>query len=81
VVKAPKHPYTQLLIASIPQVSTERTWLDEQQGGVRAETGSAGCRFVARCPVAMPICRETAPPPVRTEADRVVACYRYEETR
>src|SRR5262249_17123115 len=32
VVKAPKHPYTQLLIASVPQVSTERAWLDERQG-------------------------------------------------
>ena len=37
VVKAPQHPYTQLLIASIPQVSTERTWLDEPRGGERAE--------------------------------------------
>ena len=31
VVRTPKHPYTQLLIASVPQVSTERSWLDEQQ--------------------------------------------------
>src|SRR5246127_902563 len=31
VVKAPQHPYTQLLIGSIPQVSTERSWLDEPQ--------------------------------------------------
>src|SRR6516165_4606619 len=36
VVKAPKHPYTQLLIASIPQVSTERTWLGEQRDADRA---------------------------------------------
>ena len=79
VVKAPKHPYTQLLIASIPQVSTERTWLDEPRGGQRAETGHGGCKFVDRCPVAMPVCSEAAPLPRRTEPDRVVACHHYEE--
>src|SRR5262249_16419105 len=63
IVKTPKHPYTQLLIASIPQVSTERTWLDEQEGSQRADTGHTGCRFVARCPVSMAVCREAAPLP------------------
>jgi peptide/nickel transport system ATP-binding protein len=77
VVKAPRHPYTQLLIASVPQVSTERTWLDEQRGGQRAETDHDGCKFVARCPVAMPICRTVAPQPRRTEAGRVVACHHF----
>src|SRR6185436_19777009 len=79
VVKAPKHPYTQLLIASIPQVSTQRTWLDEQEGAPRAAPGHAGCRFVARCPVAMAVCREAAPLPIQTEPTRVVACYQYSD--
>ncbi len=79
VVKAPKHPYTQLLITSIPQVSTERTWLDEPRGGERAEIGHGGCKFVDRCPVAMPICGESAPLLRHTEADRVVACHHYQE--
>jgi oligopeptide/dipeptide ABC transporter ATP-binding protein len=77
VVKAPKHPYTQLLIASVPQVSTERTWLDEPRGGQRTEMAHGGCKFVARCPVAMPVCRTVAPQPRRTEADRVVACHHF----
>jgi oligopeptide/dipeptide ABC transporter ATP-binding protein len=77
VVKAPKHPYTQLLIASIPQVSTQRSWLDEPQGGRRTDVGPAGCRFVARCPVAMPICQEVVPLPRQTEPGRVVACHHY----
>ena len=38
VVKAPKHPYTQLLIASVPQVSTERTLAG------RAGSGAPGRR-------------------------------------
>src|SRR5579864_66076 len=63
VVKAPKHPYTQLLIASIPQVSTQRTWLDEPQAEQRIAAAAGGCKFLSRCPVAMSTCREAAPSP------------------
>ena len=78
VVKAPKHPYTQLLIASIPQVST-----GAQLAGRAARrspsrtTGHGGCKFVARCPVAMPVCQQSVPPLFRTESRRVVACHHY----
>jgi peptide/nickel transport system ATP-binding protein len=78
VVKTPKHPYTQLLIASIPQASGQRTWLDEQEGAQRGDAGPSGCKFAARCPVVMPVCRETAPQPRCIEPDRVVACHHYE---
>lgn len=77
VVKAPKHPYTQLLLASVPQVSTERAWLDEPPDQRGKETGGGGCKFLARCPLAMPICQEAAPPLLATEPDRVVACHRH----
>ena len=77
VVRAPKHPYTQLLITSVPQVSTERTWLDEQRGGQRAEPAHNGCKFAARCPVAMPVCQQSVPPLFRIDSRRVVACHHY----
>jgi peptide/nickel transport system ATP-binding protein len=77
VVKSPQHPYTQLLIASIPQVSTQRSWLDEQAAKQRAAVSQTGCRFVERCPVAMPVCQQTVPPLYRTESRRVVACHHY----
>ncbi len=80
VVKAPKHPYTQLLIASIPQVSTQRSWLEEQEGRPRTGVGRGGCTFVERCPVSMPVCRETVPLPRPTGPDRVVACHLYAGT-
>jgi peptide/nickel transport system ATP-binding protein len=75
VVKAPKHPYTQQLIASIPQVSTERTWLDEQPASPRIAATQSGCKFVSRCPMAMPVCAELAPHPRAMEAGREVACH------
>jgi oligopeptide/dipeptide ABC transporter ATP-binding protein len=80
VVKAPRHPYTQLLVASIPQVSTERTWLTEPQAREQEQVPAGSCKFVARCPVAMPICQRSAPPLFRTEARRVVACYQYADS-
>ena len=77
VVKAPKHPYTQLLVASIPQVSTRRNWLEEQEVRARTGVGHGGCTFVGRCPVSMAMCRDNAPLPRQTEPDRVVACHLY----
>jgi oligopeptide/dipeptide ABC transporter ATP-binding protein len=78
IVKRPNHPYTKLLIASIPRVSVERTWMSEiasVQAGVAA---SGGCSFSGRCPVAMVKCVEAVPPLYRTEPDRAVACYRHQ---
>jgi oligopeptide/dipeptide ABC transporter ATP-binding protein len=80
VVKAPQHPYTQLLIASIPQVSTDRGWLSEQEAKQRTVVGNAGCKFLARCPVAMPICHQSVPPLFRTESRRFVACHHYPDS-
>ena len=79
VVKEPQHPYTQLLISSIPRVSTERAWIAEdprlrQQGAAVAPTG---CKFAARCPVAFSPCTEAAPSLFRTETHRAVACYQH----
>ena len=76
VVKAPQHPYTQLLIASVPQVSVERSWLHEP-AAKQDEAAMGGCRFVARCPVAMDVCRRSAPPLFQTEPRRSVACHQY----
>lgn len=74
VVKRPLHPYTQLLIRSIPRVSTERDWVSEPagDGGLPA---NAGCRFAARCPVAMDMCRERVPPLYCAGARQVAACF------
>jgi peptide/nickel transport system ATP-binding protein len=74
VVRAPQHPYTQLLIGSIPRVSTERDWTHEPKQAAREITAS-GCHFAARCPEAMQQCLTTAPPLFRTEKQRTVACF------
>jgi oligopeptide/dipeptide ABC transporter ATP-binding protein len=77
IVERPEHPYTKLLIASIPRVSTDRTWMSDAIPAPAGVVTRGGCSFVDRCPVAMAECSEAAPPMYRTEAERAVACYRH----
>lgn len=78
VLMAPKHPYTQLLRASIPEADTAHRW----QGEIRLtdteeeEYLRQGCRFAGRCPHVMDICRTTPPPDFEVEGAQV-ACHLY----
>jgi peptide/nickel transport system ATP-binding protein len=81
VVKQPQHPYTQLLISSIPLASAERTWTTETvvgPAGLQA-AGSAGCKFADRCPFATSPCLQQAAPPLfQTNRYRAVSCFLYQ---
>jgi oligopeptide/dipeptide ABC transporter ATP-binding protein len=77
VVKSPRHPYTQLLIGSIPRVSTVRDWAMEQPQAER-DVSAVGCKFADRCPLAMPRCLTATPPLFQTEPRRAAACFIYE---
>jgi oligopeptide/dipeptide ABC transporter ATP-binding protein len=81
VVRSPQHPYTRLLIDSIPWPDVSRRWGQEQ--ALVKENGSDGtpphaCRFASRCPFVMPRCREAAPPLFRIDDRQAVACYLHE---
>jgi oligopeptide/dipeptide ABC transporter ATP-binding protein len=80
VVKQPQHPYTQLLIASIPLASPERTWTSEHGIGAAAIVAGdgAGCKFADRCPWATAPCLQAAPPLFLTHRSRAVSCYLYQ---
>jgi peptide/nickel transport system ATP-binding protein len=80
VVKAPQHPYTQLLISAIPRADPVRDWLakDEVAPAVRA-LAAQGCCFADRCPQAGPNCLEKPPGLYRTEGGRAVACVQFDE--
>jgi peptide/nickel transport system ATP-binding protein len=84
VIKTPQHPYTQLLVDSIPQPDPERGWGGEVRVPDQDDSADgvgAGCAFADRCPHAMPICREKSPPLYRSHAHRGVACYLYQEAK
>lgn len=79
----PVHPYTDLLISSVPELRTD--WLSDET--VRAATPFANmgerpdlCRFLGRCPVAIAGRCEQSPPPVRSlSAGNAVLCHHTEE--
>jgi peptide/nickel transport system ATP-binding protein len=76
VVKQPQHPYTQLLISSIPVASAERTWTAETAAGPAIQAaGSTGCKFADRCPSATSACLQAGPPLFQTDRHRAVSCY------
>src|SRR5687767_2481796 len=60
VVKKPLHPYTQLLIQSIPAADPKRSWnrhvVVADPATPVVTTTTVGCKFADRCPHVMDIC-------------------------
>jgi oligopeptide/dipeptide ABC transporter ATP-binding protein len=80
VVRQPKHPYTQLLIGSIPSPNPRHHWNAERVPGdaTAAVAISGGCKFAPRCPLVLPKCRDNFPALYRTDDHRVAACFLHE---
>ncbi len=75
VFSEPLHPYTQMLIGSLPHVGDRK-----QRQGISGRPPSlinppTGCRYTARCPFAMDVCRGESPTLLEAEPDHFVACY------
>jgi len=78
LVGSPSHPYTQLLISSLPEVGVR--YADRRLTGIPGKPPSllnppVGCRFRDRCPLAFDKCVEE-PPFVEVERDHFVACWK-----
>ncbi len=75
--RAAAHPYTEALLASIPEPDPD------QRGGQKALTGElpsplnppSGCRFRTRCPYAQELCAEQEPPLRDIRPGHQVACH------
>jgi peptide/nickel transport system ATP-binding protein len=82
VLDRPFHPYTKLLIESVPEPAPKEreSWAKHISLGTTEvkEYGRVGCKFAGRCPQVMDICREADPPDVQVER-RLVKCYLYTE--
>ena len=77
VFAAPRHPYTQSLLAAVPVVGGRRVTEDFWLEGEPPNPGNlpSGCRFRTRCPRAEARCAVTEPE-LRVMADgRQVACH------
>ena len=81
VVKSPQHPYTQLLVGSIPLPNPDLPWSDEPEPsalGEQAKPG-VGCHFAPRCPYAFEPCLKVAPPLYHIHPHQAAACYLYQD--
>ncbi|MGH2549957.1 MAG: ABC transporter ATP-binding protein [Thermomicrobiales bacterium] len=80
VVRDPQHPYTQLLIRSIPSPDPDKPWGEDAAllADPSEHLSTQGCRFAARCPFVMPECRVTEPPRYRVN-DSAVSCYLFKD--
>jgi peptide/nickel transport system ATP-binding protein len=81
VFQPPFHPYTRLLLSSVPEM--RQGWLEETLSTREAKAGIArevkiterGCPFAERCPVAIPeICVRDRPPLQTPASGHVFAC-------
>lgn len=79
VYKNPKHPYTQMLMASMLEPDPDIPSLDNiiPDSGVQAYSGK-GCKFAGRCPHATEKCRESIPDFYEIDQEHKVACFNYE---
>ena len=81
VIPNPQHPYTKLLIESIPQPDLKNRWGSEppQQNWDTSDTDIAGCRFADRCPAVMDNCRTTVPAQYLINKHQMTRCFLHEE--
>ena len=74
----PLHPYTQMLLRSVPNPLKKIEKLESIPGTVPTLINPPpGCRFHPRCPFAMEICRREKPPLIEAEKNHYVACWLY----
>jgi peptide/nickel transport system ATP-binding protein len=78
ITEDPRHPYTKLLIASLPEVGVR--FEERRLTGIAGRPPSllrppTGCRFRARCPLATEECAEE-PPFVELAPGRHAACWK-----
>ena len=82
IFHAPKHPYTRMLLRSIPSIlARPRTKLATIAGSIpHPYNRPAGCPFHPRCPEFMPgKCDVLEPELVRQGENQEVSCFLYEE--
>lgn len=80
IIKDPQHPYTRLLIDSIPWPDLNRRWGETEIKARESDIGavSSGCKFYGRCPFAMDKCK-VLPPLFQLNEQQAASCYLFDE--
>jgi peptide/nickel transport system ATP-binding protein len=82
VIMSPSHPYTRLLVSSIPQANGPRTWLmsGAEERATAPDPPPGGCKFAPRCPHVMDRCWREPPKLYRTESGALARCFLHAPT-
>ncbi len=76
----PQHPYTQALMASVPQMErTDRLFAIEGQPPALYDLPD-GCRFADRCQHAQDVCRAEYPQAIQVQERHAASCWRLDPT-
>ena len=79
VLGAPRHPYTRLLVRSLPDAARQAARLAAMAlPDARGVARRGACGFHARCPLADERCRSVDPTLARDERGHAVACHHLE---
>ncbi|MFZ3151620.1 MAG: ABC transporter ATP-binding protein [Anaerolineaceae bacterium] len=78
IIQAPRHPYTKMLISSLPKVGVR--YSEKKLSGIPGKPPlllqpPEGCRFRERCPLTFEKCLEI-PPFQQVDEDHYVACWK-----
>jgi len=80
ILRSPRHPYTRLLLDSVPAPDPASARRLVARGvpviGEDAGPPSSGCPFAVRCPFSVPHCRSERPELHDVEGGGAVACHR-----
>jgi peptide/nickel transport system ATP-binding protein len=80
VLARPAHPYTMGLMNAFPDLEGPEQLLAPIQGSPPdLHTPPSGCRFAARCPFALELCRKVDPACVEIAGGHQAACHRAAE--
>lgn len=77
--QAPRHPYTQSLIESIPPRDPNSKHVITDTEPPSAIDPPSGCSFHPRCPYATAVCESDVPESEQIGPDRTTACHHWEE--
>jgi peptide/nickel transport system ATP-binding protein len=85
VLPSPRHPYTKLLLESLPPIPTGNDMRRKQQLSFIPGNSSPsslprkGCVFEPRCPARMDVCKEFEPGLMKLEELHIVSCFKYQQ--
>ena len=80
IIAAPKHPYTRMLINSVPDLEAKRERLEGIPGIPPPLVNlPPGCVFAPRCPFAQEPCGEIEPRRLEVDPDRWVTCHIFDD--